>query len=159
MQITQRQIKRLEARDRRLAAVHEAGHIVVARKLGIPQIDARLTKCANSDPMERTSWSGQHRACLRGVSKQKRTMYAVAGTVAEACWNGLTALDIDWDDRNIMSPTDWAETGREPGNPDRALYKAVDAVFELLNRDNGCLWPRLVREARWLDISPGNPPQ
>jgi hypothetical protein len=98
MQITQRQIKRLEARDRRLAAVHEAGHIVVACKLGISEIGATLTKCADSDPMERTWWSGEHRACLRGVSKQKRTMYAVAGIVAEACWSGVTALDIDWDD-------------------------------------------------------------
>src|SRR5262249_38323201 len=116
-QLTERQINKLEALDRRRVAVHEAGHTVVARELSILEIGATLTRCANSDPTERGWWSGQHRACLEGSEKRVKTMYAVAGLVAETCWRGETILEIDGDDAEILSPTDWATAGIEPRNP------------------------------------------
>ena len=124
-QLTEPQINKLESLDRRRVAVHEAGHTVVARELGILEIGATLTRCADSNPTERTWWSGQHRACLDGTPMRAKTMYAVAGMVAETCWRKETSLDIDWYDPEILSPTDWAAAGCEPGNPSAALCEAV----------------------------------
>ena len=149
-QLTERQIKLLESIDRRRVAIHEAGHTVIARELGILEFGATLTRCADSDPRESTWWSGQHRARLDRVPRRAQTMYAVAGMVAEICWEGETPLEIDWDDPEILSPTDWGRAGCDPGIPNDALYKAVVSAFAVLNRTDGPLWPDLVREARRL---------
>ncbi len=50
--------RRLLARDRRKAAVHEAGHVVIARMFGLTDIDAHIRRHFESSIYEKT-WVGQ----------------------------------------------------------------------------------------------------
>ena len=81
-------LKRLEARDRRLAAIHEAGHHIIARHRGIHVIDSWIERAG--DPTRDTSaWGGRCRwRNPSRVSKVTRCMIAVAGMVAEELWKG-----------------------------------------------------------------------
>lgn len=151
--------KRIEARDRRLAAIHEAGHVTMGRHLGLIVAHALLKKVPNTDMSQDKLWIG-HTQYLppslfkTKMSQKKLAMFAVSGAVAELCWQRASldeALDEDrWCDPQAMSPSDWEGSGCEPGDPTRQFLKAVEATFELLNREAGKLWPSLLREARCL---------
>src|ERR1700721_3897527 len=77
-------VKRVIARDRRRAAIHEAGHLVIAEHVGLRCGLARIFP--NPEPLaglfEKT-WLGQvsYRPCQH-VSTIKCRMVAVAGAVA-----------------------------------------------------------------------------
>ena len=148
--MTQRRIRRLEAIDRRQTAVHEAGHVVIARELQIPHMGATLLCCPDSDPTEEGRWSGFTKAQLDGLPRPKKAMFGVAGRVAEACWQRRALEEIYWEDPDIMSPSDWEAVACEPGGPNDCLEEAAKQVFDLLNRESGRLWPSLIRQARWL---------
>src|ERR1700756_1575715 len=84
---------RVSARDRRRAAVHEAGHEVMASHLGIWSVEAEIRKVEPRDNTEK-EWVGSVRWLVDGAAARKRMMVAVAGFVAEACWNGEVFEDL-----------------------------------------------------------------
>jgi hypothetical protein len=139
--------RRIDARDRRLVAVHEAGHQLVADYLGVPMGGAYIRRAAAPEPGE-LSWCG-HVSLYGSAPAEKLCLVAVAGAVAEAAWSG------DEPDLAMMSESDWEMAGfasrrrvRRAGYG-RDLFEALDDVWSLLRR-GGPLWPELVREARRL---------
>ena len=53
-------LKRIEARDRRLAAIHEAGHHVMACHRGMREVDSWIERVGDPTRYE-TSWVGHCR--------------------------------------------------------------------------------------------------
>lgn len=143
---------KLSAADRRYAAIHEAGHVVVARYLGLSPVQAEIRKIDPHDYTEK-EWVGSTRCLMQGVDPSTRIMVAVAGSVAEACWRYeifdelYTTLE---DFPEQMSQSDWDMSGCSPGAVSEQFWDAMERVFELLNRDTGKLWNVLLREARIL---------
>src|SRR5262249_11799864 len=76
--------RKIVARDRRLAAVHEAGHVVVARRLGLEILSAWI----RPDGSEERSWDGRVQINTSDAPKIARQMVGVAGSVAEWLWEG-----------------------------------------------------------------------
>jgi hypothetical protein len=80
---------------------------------------------------------------------------AVAGLIAEACWDGETVDDL-WDalelDPEEMSQSDWDLSGCLPGDPPKQFWDAMEQAFDLLNRETGKLWIALLVEARGLIV-------
>lgn len=156
--------RRAEAIDRRMAAIHEAGHVVIARHLGIVAPSASIFPTGTRNEWEK-QWVGKasfYRYVIIGKRKQRvepaperaQQMLGVAGAVAEFCWQGESARDIEetecWHDPDVMSGTDWEGTGCAPGEPTRQLFRAIDRVFSLFDRETGKLFPHVTREARRL---------
>jgi hypothetical protein len=145
---------RVSARDRRRAAVHEAGHVVVARHLGIVTLQAEIRKIEPQDFTEK-QWVGSVQCMTRGVVASKCRVVAVAGLVAEACWDGgifyelYDALEFSPED---MSQSDWDLSGCPPGEPSKQFWDAMEQAFDLLNRETGKLWNALLMEARCLIV-------
>jgi len=165
---------RIQARDRRFAAIHEAGHVVIAQKFGFPcsasiwpDIDSR-----EETWLENKTWLGNVRIQYPMTfgrdltARRRRRMIAVAGGIAEAFWKCRNrGLDLDsclhsdcWDlfglnyelDFDVMSESDWSLSGCEPVYPDGPFFTAVRKVAVLLRPDGGALWPELIRIARGL---------
>jgi hypothetical protein len=141
--------KRISAWDRRRSAIHEAGHAVVGRSLGI-RCTARIFPNDNPTPEDKT-WLGQ--TTLYGMwercSPLEIRMIAVAGAAAECGWNGEEVDEFFWEEPDMMSPTDWQMTGCEPGVVDDLLCEAIYKVGPLLSR-GGALWHDLTHRARLL---------
>jgi hypothetical protein len=149
-----RRIVRTIARDRRLAAIHEAGHLVVARSLGVTGY-AYIQPLRESAAWQRM-WIG--RFSFGKSTKQQRRLIAVAGAVAEGCWlNRIHNIeDVDWYEPEVMSESDWGLSGCPVGEPNKAFFTAVDQVATLLRCDGGRLWSDLVQTSRDL-IDPERP--
>jgi len=132
---------RVEALDRREAAVHEAGHVVIARHVGADVLWAYITRTSNPGPDEKT-WIGQAR--IERLEGRRRVMIGVAGAVAEYVWNGERDDLRDeegWWDTAIMSPTDWLDAGVGPGDEPfgitrgpgaAAFFRTINKVIHLL---------------------------
>ena len=75
-------------------------------------------------------------------------MIAVAGAIAEACWQDRMIWDVadewDWYDPDVMSESDLRSAGCPVGEPSQALFTAIDKVGELLRPDDGRLWLELI---------------
>jgi hypothetical protein len=147
-------LRRIEARDRRMAAIHEAGHVTMARNVGLDILAAWLEKTPDPGVYDKL-WIGHTRPYLKKkMSREKLAMFAVAGAVAECCWHRDSfdeMLDNDaWYDAAAMSDSDWACCRCEPGNPTPRLLKIIKTVFSLFDRQAGKLWPDLLVEARRL---------
>lgn len=146
--------KRIAARDRRIAAIHEAGHVTMARHVGLTDVSAWLEETRDPGEYDKL-WIGHTRypsPSISRISRRKLAMFAVAGTVAELCWQRETfaeTLDFDmWLEPETMSESDWAGCDCEPGNPSPQLLKIIKTVFLLFDREAGKLWPDVVSEAR-----------
>jgi hypothetical protein len=145
---------RVSARDRRRAAVHEAGHVVVARHLGVRILQAEIRKIEPQDLTEKER-VGSVRCMTEGVLASKSKVVAVAGLVAEACWYGeifdelYGALESNPEE---MSQSDWDLSGCPSGEPSKQFSDAMEQAFELLNRETGKLWKALLVEARGLIV-------
>jgi hypothetical protein len=135
-------------RDRRRAAIHEAGHFTIGRHLGLLTFNARIEKNPIQSRDEK-SWIGSA-YILPSTTLRKNRMVAVAGADAEFCWDREMFEDtqFDWEDPDIMSETDWARSGCQPGEPSRQLMRAVESTFELFDPTEGQLWSTLLRKAR-----------
>jgi hypothetical protein len=153
---------RIAARDRRLAAIHEAGHYVVARWRGLDAY-AYIAPTHADDPLLKT-WVGQ--AMTAKSSDETDRLIGVAGTVAENCWryrnkpgNLLNLLEPWlWENPDMMSRRDWQRAHTRPGNPSDKLMRAVSTVHAAFNPSpggtgvTGHLWPDVCSVARDLII-------
>lgn len=149
---------RIEARDRRLAAVHEAAHVVIARRVRV-EAAAWIFRRPTADPRREKTWGGQTTFYSQFSRPQHRRMIAVAGAIAEHVWDGELDFLRDegeavWWDAAIMSDTDWRHAGCEPGEPNAKLMGAVAKVIDLLA---GPLRADLYAEARRLIVGFGRP--
>ena len=151
---------RIAARDRRNSAIHEAGHVTIGRHIGLAAICAWLEKTPSPGSYDKL-WVGHTRYTSSSIlvgkmPRKKLPLFAVAGAVAEFCWQQVTfdetLGDECWHDVDTMSESDWAGCGCAPGNPTRQLFKTVETVFALLDREAGALWPALLSEARRLIV-------
>ncbi len=147
---------RIQAYDRRLAAIHESGHALVSLHLGY-DADAWIYPREISDPLSEKTWAGH--ATMRNMPIEchhpHRRMVAIAGMVAERIWQ--SGYDEDyvepygWEDHlrdeDCMSPADWRFANCEPGEPDDDLYDLAGKVAGLLMTD---LWPGLLSVSRAL---------
>lgn len=149
-------LKRLEARDRRLAAIHEAGHHVIARHRGMREVDSWIERAGEPTRYE-TSWVGhcRWRNPTRG-SRRSDTMIGVAGMIAENLWkarNDLGLMDSIYDlldDPNCMSESDWRNAGIDCDTGwTKTQHRQIEAVIDLLS---GPLRSELLRQARKLII-------
>jgi hypothetical protein len=150
----------MNAYDRRLSAIHEAGHVIMAVYLGYTA-SAWIHTNETRDPLAEKTWLGhatvpdRPRACDHPHNR----MIAVAGMVAERLWkNGHDEEyaepygweDILWDEE-CMSFSDWWNADCEPGEPDGGLY---DVVAEVAGLFMGDLWSDLTDTARVLMTEP-----
>jgi hypothetical protein len=128
--------------------------VVVARHLGIAILQAEILKNEPQDFTEK-KWVGSVRCMTEGVVASKSRVVAVAGLVAEACWDGgifyelYDALEFNPEE---MSQSDWDLSGCPPGEPSKQFWDAMEQAFDLLNRETGKLWNALLVEARGLIV-------
>jgi len=144
---------RFEAFDRRRTALHEAGHVVMGRAIGIRDICAVIWRNPKPTPDEKL-WFGTTMCQTRRISAASLRLFGVAGVAAETFSERLSAEDIDFYEPACMSASDWAACNCEPGVPDAALFEAADEAVNLLG---GRLWPDLLRYARKLIVSSRQP--
>ena len=141
------------ARDRRLAAIHEAGHIAIANMLSINVGYAYIyVPHSHTDLRSQKTWVGTTYCNLQTADSRQRRMIGVAGAVAELCWRGEFVDDDYWIDPEMMSKSDWRWTQCSPGAPDKKCVEAIYAVATVLER-GASLWGELVRTARDLIVS------
>jgi len=143
--------KRVMAQDRRLAAVHEAGHVVVAAHFGLSAARARIWR-ADAPMPDGRAWIG--RVQFRGLdvlSSLERRMLGCAGAAAELCWQHEDIHPDYWIEADRMSESDWRLAGCELGEPDDVCIEAIEELQHLLAED-GPLWSDLLRQARQLMV-------
>jgi hypothetical protein len=141
---------RIIARDRRLAAVHEAGHVVVAARFGLHPDTAWIRRAKS--PAEQPAWIGRVQFVDVGVlSALERRMLGCAGAMAELLWQGEDIHPDYWIEADRMSEADWDLAGCEPGEPDDICIEAIEELEQLLSED-GPLWSDLLRHARQLIV-------
>ena len=140
--------KQIQARERRLSAVHEAGHLVIARHLGVAAASAWIAPNENAGPEEKT-WLGQMRVIGLPARRLSRRMIGVAGHVAVWAWMRADARDYFPDG---LSDSDWRITGDRADSWGAALLSAASRVRTLLDPDGGPLWPDLIAESRRLIV-------
>ena len=142
-----------------MVAMHEAGHVVVARHVGARNVSAHIFRRCDATIEGDKSWGGQARwfELDRKLSPARRLMVGVAGTIAEDVWRGNDMDDLNdsglWTDEAIMSPTDWDMTGCDPGEPTPLFMQAVRLVADLLT---GPLRAELLATARRLIVDYGH---
>jgi hypothetical protein len=145
---------RQSAKDRRHAAIHEAGHVVMARHLEVHITRVEIHKVEPEDSTEK-EWIGSFQFLTEGVDANKVSLVAVAGIVAEACWTRETfedlCDDLEWDPAQ-MSQSDWDLSGFCADEPSEEFRDALEQSFRLLNRETGKLWGALLKEARRLIV-------
>lgn len=105
--------------------------------------------------MAELGWSPVRVRCrTQGVARHKLQLVAIAGAVAEACWRREKFDDLldAWFEPEIMSDSDWELSDCKPGQPSPMLSESIKKGFQLLERDDGELWPKLLKEARVLIV-------
>ncbi len=145
---------RVISSDRRMAAIHEAGRMVVASSFGV-LCQAWIVPVQGSERWQKMSAG---RCCFSGnkPTKKQQRLIAVARAVAEACWQDRAICSVadewDWCDPAVMSESDRRFAGCPVGKPNRALFAAIDKVGALLRPDGGPLWLELIQTARDLIV-------
>jgi hypothetical protein len=146
----------IAALDRRTAALHEAGHFVLAQWAGVREIGAWIAPINVADPMKRKTWIGQCVYTPRqfdAISVRRQMMVAVAGAFAEQVWGErftgdyIEVGDSLWD-ANFMSDSDWDMTGG--CGPDYLPNKLVQAAESVVESLRGPLWQPLLVASRTL---------
>jgi hypothetical protein len=146
--------KRTLARDRRHAAVHEAGHLVVATRLGFETCSAWIV-ANDGGGTDEVTWLGRVQIHNPGkLPKTAQRMVGVAGSVAEWLWQG--GWIEDYSPEGLMSESDWHLAGCIPDEPDHALMVAVAEVGRLFERGSQG-WQELIAEARRLIVNSRQP--
>jgi hypothetical protein len=141
--------RKISARHRRVAAVHEAGHVVVARRFGLKIGSAWIAP--NDGPEERT-WVGRVEISTADAPEIACQMVGMAGSVAERLWQGESLGDYWLGD--LMSDSDLRLAGcplSEADEADDMLWDAAIKVEKLFERGNEG-WQELITEARRLIV-------
>lgn len=139
-------LNRIRARERRLAAVREAGHVIVARRAGLEVVSAWIAPEAGG-----RTWIGQIQfRSMRWAEEHVRRMVGVAGSVADHLWRG--GWIEDYSPRGSMSESDWHLAGCVQDEAHDLLMDAARDVARILAR-GGSGWQALIAESRWLIIS------
>jgi hypothetical protein len=137
-------------RDRRTAAVHEAGHVVIAKMLRVP---AWAYICFNpeTDFDFRTEriWYGRTFCFGDTATEDQLRMIGVAGAVAELSW---LREPVDEFFAEKMSEGDCLTAQCDPDDPDDKCMEAVDAVAKILQRGTH-QWHDLLTETRQLIVA------
>lgn len=142
-------LKRIAARDRRHAAIHEAGHVVMARHVGIECRGCSIVPSPPDDDLGKL-WTGKTHFVSKPDDNAMR-MIAVAGAVAEAVWKGEQFEPDDWYEPEQMSESDWSWAGSEPGNPSDVTMRAVQEAFDLFEPSRQ-VWAEVLETARGLIV-------
>ena len=141
--------KRTLARERRLAAVHQAGHVVIARRVGFKIASAWIMPNDGEDAKDEGTWTGRVQIESVRADTFACRMVGVAGSVAEHLWLG-GGIDDYFPD--TLSEDDWLLTGCHPAQPDDPLMVAIGEVGQLLAR-GGSGRQELIAESRRLIIA------
>jgi hypothetical protein len=128
--------------------VHEAGHVVVARRFGLRISSAWIVPNEGAEADEVT-WAGRVQIQTSGTPEMARRMVGVAGAVAEWLWRG--GWIEDYFPEGTMSESDWHLAGCNPDEPDDALMDAIGEVGRLFERDS-LAWQELIAESRRLIV-------
>lgn len=147
------------AGDRRRTAVHEAGHYVIGRHVGLRHVAARIwhEDYGLSDMKLYGGFAGP--ACRREWAKlsvKRHMMIGCAGMAAEWAWeerfddgaNGWIGDHLM--DPMAMSASDWNGAYTEPGEPCSKLIRVAEPAAGLFSAHGGPLWPELLRVSRVL---------
>ncbi len=146
----------LQAYDRRRAAIHEAGHAVMAAHLGYGA-QAWIYRNETGGGLAEKTWLGH--VTMRNVpdacDHPHARMIAVSGMVAETLWKdghvedyaGPYGLEAYLLDRDSMSESDWRLSNCSPGDPDDELFTLTADVARLFMAD---LWSSLTSASRTL---------
>lgn len=121
--------RRHSARARLLAAIHEAGHVVMTRRV------RRLVLYVAIWPAGDDDWRGQMRYLGTTGGSRAQILIAAAGAAAEANWTGCRALVPEADAAAIG---DAAALGQD-------VAEVIAACRWLVRRD-GPLWADIVAE-------------
>ncbi|WP_426437794.1 hypothetical protein [Bradyrhizobium genosp. P] len=154
--------ERTLARDRRLAAVHEAGHAAMAGHVGFRVVDVHIKPSGHS-PLDlcNKSWVGRitldQNGCSNRALAKKWRWVALAGAVAEHAWKYNERVGYDEvEDPAFMSLSDWHMAGSTPAALTGELLDDLDSVCDLLGRE-GRLWPHLLLISRQLITAASRP--
>jgi hypothetical protein len=131
--------------------VHEAGHVVIAKMLGIPawayiDVHSGIKFESDFDFRSERIWYGRTRWFGDTATEDQSRLIGVAGAVAELSWL-REPVDEFFADR--MSESDCLMAQCDPDEPDDKCMEAVDAVYRVL-RPCGSHWHDLLVEARKL---------
>jgi hypothetical protein len=145
--------QRAYARDRRRVAIHEAGHFVAARLIGITSARAQIFPVHTDSWQTNKTWVVNMQIALEDRQRLNRRtcrLLAVAGSVAELCWDREYVDVYYWEVPDRMSETDWLMAGCLPGEPDKACLSAIRRAAELFDATKGSQWTELCQTARKL---------
>jgi hypothetical protein len=150
-------VRRFRARDRHILAIHEAGHFVVARHVGVRSPGAAIWESG----LGRCSLEGATHippADLERLTDDQVVMIAVAGGVAEMWWANRFAPAIAGAKEFLvgsvasMSIGDWQFAPASPVAPHPQIVRAASAVGDLMRPDSGEAWADVVSVAVVLRI-------
>jgi len=160
--------KRISARDRRLVAMHEAGHLTMNQAFGFRSY-AHIQPIFGSDWQTEKLWGGQV-TCVtlspRRCSAARLAMIGIAGLVAETAWRERGSNDDlqyqCWQDilsePDCMSVSDWKASGfDEPSEGDGKTWRraigACQRVAAMFDPRAGSHWRPLLHNARTLLVN------
>jgi hypothetical protein len=148
MDATSYQSLREQAQRRRLVAIHEAGHAIVAEHLRM-HVEGMFLHHSEEATMGGVFAVAKRHAFIKAT-------YAVAGAVATAAWdfrrNYIATGSPDFSAFRVcgvgMSPEDWKAVGLRPQIEEfsPAIYRAIDKAAAIIADD----WPEVRRLARKL---------
>lgn len=146
-------MKRIEAVDRRRAAIHEAGHLVVAASFGLYPSSAWIARADVVDLKSERLWHGRVQfLTLDRLDALQRRMVGCAGAVAELSWCREDVEPTIWGELDLMSPSDWGLCGvARPGVLDDLCVEALERLEYFLS-EGGPLWSEMLRQARRLIV-------
>ncbi len=145
---------RIEAWDRRRAAVHEAGHIAVGAHFGVSMFGEIRKERDAEDIMMFNTWTGSVYHRTVDMPTEAAFEVGVAGVLAEMRYQD-GAEDAYFDDPDAcrvmldgMSPTDRDVAGFDPWDDDLSndTLDRVEAAFKLICT----LWPDIWAGSRVL---------
>lgn len=143
-------MKRIEAIDRRRAAIHEAGHLVVAASFGHYPSSAWIARADVADLKNERLWHGRVQfLTLDRLDALQRRMVGCAGAVAELSWCREDVEPTIWGELDLMSPSDWKLCGVV--QLDGLCVEALERLQYLLS-EGGPLWNGMLRQARRLIV-------
>jgi hypothetical protein len=133
-----------------MTAVHEAGHVVIAKMLGIPALAYIGVRAdMDFDFREERIWYGWTLRIGDAANDDHLRLIGVAGAVAELCW---LREPVDEFVGQLMSDGDCAIAQCNPDYPDDKCMEAADAVAKVLRPDRSH-WEDLLIEARKLILT------